>query len=461
MYLTVNGITKGITATEGFPQGGVCSAKFWIIAFNEAIEIINKRGVYGNGFADDCVALIGGDKLDHMMSRLQKIVWELEEWGLGNGLIFNAKKTEVVIFTRATLKNDQIPNKLLMGNTAVEYSLNAKYLGVILDCRLNWTLQIEKIIKKGKQTLHALKRATSKKWGPKPRYMKWMYNAIVRPRMTYAAICWGPALRYETQRDKLNMVNNLAASMISNTRRSTPRAALQIMYDLPPLDLVVNYEALASLSRNKHVIVKDWPGQNKQSRTLIGHILYWERKAKTMGIDLEDTDKRKQDSWEKLYTVNQDSFKNEGEPIPAQISIYTDGSKTEEHVGAGFVIYRQGNEIEINSTRLAEEITVYQAEVLAIKLAVDKFREIRNPEDRYIKIFCDSQAALKSLNTWKIKSKLVHNTIQSLNTLATQVKRLELNWIKAHNNYKGNERADELARNAVYENIIFFGVDPP
>ena len=52
--------------------------KFWIIAFNEAIEIINKLGVYGNGFADDCVALLGGDKLDPIMSRLQKVVWELE-----------------------------------------------------------------------------------------------------------------------------------------------------------------------------------------------------------------------------------------------------------------------------------------------------------------------------------------------------------------------------------------------
>ena len=30
-----------VTIGIGFPQGGVCSAKFWIIAFNRAIEIIN------------------------------------------------------------------------------------------------------------------------------------------------------------------------------------------------------------------------------------------------------------------------------------------------------------------------------------------------------------------------------------------------------------------------------------
>ena len=59
MYTTINGATQAITTTTGFPQGGVCSAKFWIIAFNKAIEILNQRGVYGTRFADNCAALLG------------------------------------------------------------------------------------------------------------------------------------------------------------------------------------------------------------------------------------------------------------------------------------------------------------------------------------------------------------------------------------------------------------------
>ena len=39
---------------------------------------------------------------------------------------------------------------------------------------------------------------------------------------------------------------------------------------------------------------------------------------------------------------------------------------------------------------------------------------------------------------------------------AAYVDRLQLDWIKAHSNYAGNERADKLARNAVYVNNIFF-----
>ena len=56
---------------------------------------------------------------------------------------------------------------------------------------------------------------------------------------------------------------------------------------------------------------------------------------------------------------------------------------------------------------------------------------------------------------------MVANTIASLSKLGEKVNSLELNWVKAHNNYIGNEKANEMARNAVYNNIVFFALDPP
>ena len=41
------GIKAEGTIGIGFPPGGVCSAKFWIIAFNQAINIINQSGALG------------------------------------------------------------------------------------------------------------------------------------------------------------------------------------------------------------------------------------------------------------------------------------------------------------------------------------------------------------------------------------------------------------------------------
>ena len=49
----IGGYNGEVTINIGFPQGRVCSAKFWMIAFNNALNIINQWGVKGQGFADD------------------------------------------------------------------------------------------------------------------------------------------------------------------------------------------------------------------------------------------------------------------------------------------------------------------------------------------------------------------------------------------------------------------------
>ena len=62
-FIDINGQQISRTTSLGFPQGGVRSAKFWIIAFNAAISVLKQHGVLGLGFTGDCVALIGGTNL--------------------------------------------------------------------------------------------------------------------------------------------------------------------------------------------------------------------------------------------------------------------------------------------------------------------------------------------------------------------------------------------------------------
>ena len=55
--IEMHGEKVAFSTGVGFPQGGVCSAKFWLIAFDFAIKIINTYNIEGNGYADDCSAL--------------------------------------------------------------------------------------------------------------------------------------------------------------------------------------------------------------------------------------------------------------------------------------------------------------------------------------------------------------------------------------------------------------------
>ena len=88
------------TNSIGFPQGGVCSAKFWALAFHPAVEIINTPATKGVAFADDCAVLCGGDDPEGMLRRVQAALDRLVEWGNTCGLEFNSTKTKAVFFTR-------------------------------------------------------------------------------------------------------------------------------------------------------------------------------------------------------------------------------------------------------------------------------------------------------------------------------------------------------------------------
>ena len=55
----------------------------------------------------------------------------------------------------------------------------------------------------------------------------------------------------------------------------------------------------------------------------------------------------------------------------ANMEIFTDGSKTENHVGASMVAEKDSKEIHINTQRLNTTCTVFQAELYGVSMAID------------------------------------------------------------------------------------------
>ena len=97
--------------------------------------------------------------------------------------------------------------------------------------------------------------------------------------------------------------------------------------------------------------------------------------------------------------------------------------------------------------------TVFQAEIIAINEGCKMFIDTKQSNMQYIKIFSDSQAAILALNRNTITSPLVKQTIINLNLLADGTKRVEICCIKAHIGHDGNERADQLALEAVKKTL--------
>ncbi|KAI8116739.1 Retrovirus-related Pol polyprotein from transposon 297 [Lucilia cuprina] len=121
--------------------------------------------------------------------------------------------------------------------------------------------------------------------------------------------------------------------------------------------------------------------------------------------------------------------------------VYTDGSKTTKGVSGGIFIEEFGTKI---SFRLNDECSILQAEISAIRRAVNWLRYYRI-SNRDIRIYTDSQAAIKSLTGVFSTSKIVHECRTSLNEMARH-SNITLIWVKGHGNSYGNGIADTLAR---------------
>ena len=67
-------------------------------------------------------------------------------------------------------------------------------------------------------------------------------------------------------------------------------------------------------------------------------------------------------------------------------------------------------------------------------------------EGSKITINCDSQAAIRAINSTVIKNSTTLEATMALNTLG-EPNEITLRWIPAHCGYEGNELADQLAKN--------------
>ena len=106
-----------------------------------------------------------------------------------------------------------------------------------------------------------------------------------------------------------------------------------------------------------------------------------------------------------------------------------------------------GNKFMSSSAQLPQVCTVFQAELLGIKIACEQLlNEFDTYRPRDIKIFSDSQAAILALDSSEMTSLHVKETKNTLNTLATKVQRISVVWIKAQVGHEGNEEADRLAK---------------
>ena len=136
--------------------------------------------------------------------------------------------------------------------------------------------------------------------------MKWIYTGIIRPRLTYGAMIWGHCSKNKTMMKQLYNLNRAACMMITATTRSTPQASLEILYNIPPLDLHLQEIGLTTYARLQSQLGKPWQSKTTFKRP---HITYWNTMLRDVLTEIED-DRCNSLNWDKKYHIIHSSFLN-------------------------------------------------------------------------------------------------------------------------------------------------------
>ena len=98
-----------------------------------------------------------------------------------------------------------------------------------------------------------MRNATGKIWGTSPKVVHWIYTAVKRPTLTYAAVIWWSRARYVTVSRQFTHVQRLACLYITGATRKTPTAAMELLVGLVLLPVFIQKEAMVGHYRLRAV----------------------------------------------------------------------------------------------------------------------------------------------------------------------------------------------------------------
>ena len=424
-----------VRLSRGAPQGGISSTFSWNTNYDPFLLLLNEKTTcQANGFADDGIISMIGLFLRDVLKSCQKAINLAVSWGEENGLSFNPMKTEVIIFTRK--RKFDIPFKLKMKGTELEYSKEARYLGVLIDSKLSWKPHMDNKILQAKRKLMQLRNAINVYAGPSTKLKDWAYKGIILPSLSYGVPAWCKYLENSNFQNKLRKLNRLAMLTLANVYYSTPTRGMEVILNYPPLHLYLTNLARISYSR-VFDIFNNWDGIGHNSLKSSLKYLAEICKNQTDKLPLMDQTSKRSLRF-KPYDLNKDV-----EVVEAFASHKCDIAIAK---GKSWGISIQLNNQELDSTNLPRSVNETNAVLIGLHRAILALKAIKMET---LVIILTSSKAYNSLLKKESKSKLQQEIHEKLGGLSANQVNIILPKPRINYDYRNTVKAMELSLNSV------------
>ena len=168
----------------------------------------------------------------------------------------------------------------------------------------------------------------------------------------------------------------------------------------------------------------------------------WEISTPTVNLGLHSSSKSEtlDSEYRQRFLEINDYYEKKG-----YVPVYTDGSKTDNYVSSSAVF-----PVDIFKVNLPVHTSIFTAEAVALKLAV---QHIQREAIRKSVIYSDSLSCLQALQNKTLENPIIREIVPIITYLEEVDSKIEFCWIPGHIGIKGNEKADEIAKEPINHKI--------
>jgi len=128
------------------------------------------------------------EKAHQMLSNMMIRQGGVTDWSTSHNSPLEYSKLALIDF--AHQNNKQPRPHLHLPHKTIKPTDSAKYLGVVFDQNLNWTVQLANVVTKGTKWAAQIKRAVRPSWGITLKYVRRLYIGVALPKVLYAIDVW-------------------------------------------------------------------------------------------------------------------------------------------------------------------------------------------------------------------------------------------------------------------------------
>ncbi|GBM17931.1 hypothetical protein AVEN_111083-1 [Araneus ventricosus] len=377
---------------EGVPKACVRSVTLFIVHLSQILHHLPSY-VHRSLYIDDLQISCQGSNMNMIERQLQNAVNKLVSWCDNNGHTISAEKSRCVHFCRK--RSIHLDPNIPIRNAPILVVNEIRFVGVIFDRNLTFLSHILHLRKKCERSLNILKVLSKTSWGADRTSILRVYQAVILSSIDYGCMVYGSAR--PTVLKRLDTIHHSALRICSGAFRTSPMESLYVICHQLPLHL--RRQKISALyffraqSMPKHPISQlTLPvSLYRLYAAHPSHILPLCERTKMLlhDSDINNVSAQFSDFFTfPPWDIPQFSFlnpfagfyKSSTAPVTFQqlfhhhryqyssfVPIFTDGSKSDGHVGCGVV-----SPSDTLSYRLHNCCSVFTAELVAIFCALQE-----------------------------------------------------------------------------------------